>query len=350
MLKERLDKIIEQLDSWQFPAPVEDMPHSDMPGDKVIISDALLPHAQKIFRLLVKMMAEKNDEKYVISIFGGSGSGKSVTTSLLTYYLNNAGIKTYALAGDNYPRRIPMYNDAERLSIFRSEGLKGLLKENAYSKDAQAVLDDLWKKEIDSDPKEAEQYPWLAIYQKYGREGLKGYLGEDKEQDYSQINWILNAFKEGAERKRDQQQLNAPVGRDPADRPLQQFETPGLDRDAVEEDDVEHDPADREEADDDTEQRRADRHASRHGEDNNRDDVGDDQRDDRSDMRLDLAARDQHQQRDNGDGSRDRRQRGIPQRVIDLIPHCSFLPTSLLATPDQSVVGQRVCMPESTSL
>lgn len=200
MLKERLDKIIEQLDSWQFPAPVEDMPHSDMPGDKVIISDALLPHAQKIFRLLVKMMAEKNDEKYVISIFGGSGSGKSVTTSLLTYYLNNAGIKTYALAGDNYPRRIPMYNDAERLSIFRSEGLKGLLKENAYSKDAQAVLDDLWKKEIDSDPKEAEQYPWLAIYQKYGREGLKGYLGEDKEQDYSQINWILNAFKEGDEK------------------------------------------------------------------------------------------------------------------------------------------------------
>ena len=200
MLKERLEKIIEQLDSWQFPAPVEDMPHSDMPGDKVIISDALLPHAQKIFRLLVKMMAEKKDEKYVISIFGGSGSGKSVTTSLLTYYLNNAGIKTYALAGDNYPRRIPMYNDAERLSIFRSEGLKGLLKENAYSKEAQAVLDDLWKKEIDSDPKEAEQYPWLAIYQKYGREGLKGYLGEDKEQDYNQINWILNAFKQGDEK------------------------------------------------------------------------------------------------------------------------------------------------------
>lgn len=200
MLKDRLQGILNELDSWNFPAPVEDMPHGDMPGDKVLISDALIPHAQKIFRLLIKMMAEKGKEKYVISIFGGSGSGKSVSTSLLTYYLNNAGIKTYALSGDNYPRRIPQYNDAERVSIFRSEGLKGLLKENAYSEEAQAVLNDLWKKETDSDPKEAEQYPWLAIYQKYGREGLKGYLGEDKEQDYNQINWVLNAFSEGAEK------------------------------------------------------------------------------------------------------------------------------------------------------
>lgn len=200
MLKDRLQGILNELDSWNFPAPVEDMPHGDMPGDKVLISDALIPHAQKIFRLLIKMMAEKGKEKYVISIFGGSGSGKSVSTSLLTYYLNNAGIKTYALSGDNYPRRIPQYNDAERVSIFRSEGLKGLLKENAYSEEAQAVLNDLWKKETDSDPKEAEQYPWLAIYQKYGREGLKGYLGEDKEQDYNQINWVLNAFSQGAEK------------------------------------------------------------------------------------------------------------------------------------------------------
>lgn len=200
MLKERLEKIQEKLDSWQFPALKEDMPHSDMPGDKVIVSEALLPHAQKIFRLLVKMMAEKGDEKYVISIFGGSGSGKSVTTSLLTYYLNEAGIKTYALAGDNYPRRIPMYNDAERVSVFRSEGLKGMLKENVYSAEAQKVLDDLWKKEIDSDPAEAEKYPWLRIYQVCGREALKGYLGEDKEQDYAQINEILASFKRGDEK------------------------------------------------------------------------------------------------------------------------------------------------------
>lgn len=200
MLKERLETIVNSLDTWQFPAPVENMPHGDMPGDKVLISEALIPHAQTLFRLIVKMMKEKGDDKFVISIFGGSGSGKSVTTSLLTYYLNEAGIKAYALSGDNYPRRIPEYNDAERVSIFRSEGLKGLLKENLYSKENQEVLDDLWKKETDSDPAETEKYPWLAAYQKYGREGLKGYLGTEKEQDFNQINWVLDAFKQGNEK------------------------------------------------------------------------------------------------------------------------------------------------------
>ncbi len=200
MLKERLKTILDQQDSFCFPAPVEDMPHGDMPGDKVIISDALIPHAQTLFKLLVKLMCDKGEEKYVISIFGGSGSGKSVTTSLLTYYFNEAGIKTYAMSGDNYPRRIPEYNDAERISIFRSEGLKGLVKEKLYSVDVQKQLSALWEKETDSDPKETEEYPWLKVYQEYGRKGLKGYLGEEKEQDFDQVNEILASFKRGDEK------------------------------------------------------------------------------------------------------------------------------------------------------
>ncbi|MBR4445100.1 MAG: hypothetical protein IKS37_04320 [Solobacterium sp.] len=199
MLKDRLETILETIDSHSFPAPCDDMPHGDMPGDKVLISDALIPHAQTLFRLLVQKMAAQGRNKYVIAIFGGSGSGKSVTTSLLTYYLNDAGIRTYAMSGDNYPRRIPEYNDAERVSIFRSEGLKGLLKENAYSKENQDILSELWKKETDSDPAEADSYPWLSIYQKYGREGLKGYLGEEKEQDYDQINGVLKEFRDGSD-------------------------------------------------------------------------------------------------------------------------------------------------------
>ena len=200
MLKERLEMILEKQDSLCFPAPVEDMPHGDMPGDKVIISDALIPHAQTLFKLLVKLMCEKGDDKYVISTFGGSGSGKSVTTSLLTYYFNEAGIRTYAMSGDNYPRRIPEYNDAERISIFRSEGLKGLVKENLYSVEVQKQLDALWLKETDSDPKETEEFPWLKVYQEYGRKGLKGYLGEEKEQDFDQVNEILASFKRGDEK------------------------------------------------------------------------------------------------------------------------------------------------------
>jgi hypothetical protein len=57
-----------------------------------------------------------------------------------------------------------------------------------------------------------------------------------------------------------------------------------------------------------------------------RDDVGDDQRNDRSDMRLDLAAGDHQKQRNDRHGRRDRRQRGIAERIIDLIPHVVSFP------------------------
>src|SRR3954467_11672304 len=46
-------------------------------------------------------------------------------------------------------------------------------------------------------------------------------------------------------------------------------------------------------------------------------------------MRLDLAAGNQHQQRHHRNGGRYRRQRRIAERIIDLIPHCRFLPTPL---------------------
>ena len=84
MLQNQLEEVMRNLEAWQFPALAEDMPHGDMPGDRVIISEALVPHAQTLFRLLISKMKELGDEKVIISIFGGSGSGKSVTTSLLT--------------------------------------------------------------------------------------------------------------------------------------------------------------------------------------------------------------------------------------------------------------------------
>ena len=133
-------------------------------------------------------------------------------------------------------------------------------------------------------------------------------------------------LEKGAERKCDQQQLQPAIGGDAADGALQQLELPGLDRDAVEENDVEHDPADREEADHHAEQRCPDRHADGHGVDNNGDDVGDDQRDQRRDVRLHFSAGDQHQQRDHRNGSGDRRQRRVAERIIDLIPHCGSSP------------------------
>ena len=72
---------------------------------------------------------------------------------------------------------------------------------------------------------------------------------------------------------------------------------------------------------DDAEQRGAQRHARRHGEDEDRDEDGDDQRDHRRDVRLHLAGGDQHQQRDDRQRRRERRQDLIGKRIVDLVPH-----------------------------
>ena len=188
------------LNNWQAPELSPDMPHGDMPGDKIKIDDGHIQKATTIFPLLIKELKKENKDKVVVSVFGGSGVGKSEIASLLTYYLQSAGIGAYVLSGDNYPRRIPLYNDAERFSIFRAAGLRGLLKDKLYSNDVQTVLDELWKSETDPDPKQVAAYPWLASYQKAGRSALKGYLGTEKEQDYDEINEIIDAFKKGEEK------------------------------------------------------------------------------------------------------------------------------------------------------
>lgn len=57
----------------------------------------------------------------------------------------------YVLTGDNYPHRIPMRNDEERLNV----------------------------------------------YNESGEDGLRGYLGTPKEIDFDRINKELSEFKEG---------------------------------------------------------------------------------------------------------------------------------------------------------
>ena len=196
MIGEKLERITR----WQAPALAEDMPHGDMPGDKIKIGEEHVYKAAKIFPALLEELKKLKDrDKVVLSVFGGSGLGKSEIASLLAYYLNDSGIRAYVLSGDNYPRRIPLYNDAERLSIFRSEGLKGLVSSGEYAPDVQKTLDGLWKDETDSDPAKVQEYPWLAAYQNAGRAALSEYLGTSKEQDYEQLNAILEAFKEGQE-------------------------------------------------------------------------------------------------------------------------------------------------------
>lgn len=141
-----------------FPEPVDlaALAVGDMPGDKVEINETHLAKARVIFprlwELLDPILAADSHHRAVISVHGGSGVGKSETGALLAHGLRSRGIGTYLLSGDNYPRRIPEQNDAERLRVY-TEG---------------------------------------------GDHALADYLGSPAEIDFDQLNAILAAFHDGA--------------------------------------------------------------------------------------------------------------------------------------------------------
>lgn len=70
--------------------------------------------------------AENPDNRIVVSLFGGSGSGKSTVAECLQHLFFADGISSYVLGGDNYPRRIPKRNDEERERIYKEQGEPGL--------------------------------------------------------------------------------------------------------------------------------------------------------------------------------------------------------------------------------
>ena len=199
MTKAELKAKLESLRSWQAPAVPEVIPQGDMPGDKVQINLMHIAKANTIFPLLLQEMRQLDSDRIVVSVFGGSGVGKSETASLLAWYLNCAGIGAYVMSGDNYPRRIPLYNDAERNRVFRTAGLKGLLADGLYCDEVQQSLNTLWQQELDAEPAKVAEFPWLASYQKAGRAALAGYLGTALEQDFEEINGIIANFRSGAE-------------------------------------------------------------------------------------------------------------------------------------------------------
>lgn len=175
----------------------------DMPGDKVQINDNHVIKATTLFKALLNYEPElygiQSGSKYVFSVYGGSGVGKSEIGSLLAYYFNEMSIGTYILSGDNYPHRIPKNNDAERIRIFREHGIKGMVKEKVYSEKKHKIISELQATDRDSDKALAEKYPWLLLYQSYGEKGLANYLGTQSEIDFNEISMIIKAFKEGDE-------------------------------------------------------------------------------------------------------------------------------------------------------
>ena len=190
-------------DSWKAPDIPQNIGHGDMPGDKIQISEEHIAKAGILFPPLKQMIAncleQSPHSKAVLSVHGGSGVGKSEIASVLAFYLNQMGIGAYILSGDNYPRRIPRDNDLERQRVYRTGGIRGVMAEGMYDAEVAVKLKELWEKETDASPVEAETLPWLKKYQQAGRMALTDYLGTPKEIDFQEINGIIASFKTGAD-------------------------------------------------------------------------------------------------------------------------------------------------------
>lgn len=184
---------------WAVPAVPQDIPHGDMPGDKVCIGETHIKKAAVVFDAIRSSVAQAIAERgrCVISVCGGSGVGKSETASLLSYFLRELGVGSYTLSGDNYPHRIPEDNDAERLRVYRHGGLRGLVGNGVDPSEHREELLQLWESERDADPAVCEAYPWMRAYQKAGRCRLTEYLGSTSEINFDEINDLVARFKQG---------------------------------------------------------------------------------------------------------------------------------------------------------
>ncbi len=170
-----------------------------MPGDKILIDEKHREIAETIYRRLRQEESLQKGDRIVVSVYGGSGVGKSETASLLAYFLNSEGHRTYILSGDNYPRRIPESNDIERLGVFRNAGLSALAAredfQNIFSKELEALKKEMLDILPASDPFIDPE--WLKAYKQEGAQALREYLGTSKEIQFTLLNRVIEKFKTG---------------------------------------------------------------------------------------------------------------------------------------------------------
>lgn len=205
MVRSKIEKVTENELEIQWTKPefieIDGIRTGDMPGDKVQISQSHIEKANVIVPELLKMILPVLNgspyQRVVISVHGGSGVGKSEIGSLLAHYFNLMDIGSYVMSGDNYPHRIPFYNDAERKRIFTNTGLKALVSSGEYTRERYDILVDLQKNDNDANLDMVTEYPWLSTYQRAGRENLADYLGSDSEIDFDEVNRIISDFKNG---------------------------------------------------------------------------------------------------------------------------------------------------------
>ena len=185
-------------DPW-VPIPVvpERIVGGDMPGDVISITVTHVRKAEAVFPFVLHRIRARYDERVVVSCYGGSGAGKSEIASLIAYFAGAEGIPAYVLSGDNYPRRAPAQNDAERLNVYRTAGLAALAGSAGYRTEWCRLVKETWDSFDDAAPELVEAHPYLEAYQRGGREALRRYLGTQQEIDYVLVNAIISAFRSG---------------------------------------------------------------------------------------------------------------------------------------------------------
>lgn len=176
------------------------MTTGDMPGDKVQVNESHIEKANTIFPHLLQELG-RHGERFVVSVYGGSGVGKSEIASVLGSYCRQEGLVPYILSGDNYPHRVPEVNDLERLSVFRNGALNALARDPGFTDTKMNLVHDKWPSMDDIAPRTGSNEPagWMDVYYDAGREALRRYLGTERESDFSMVNDIVSSFKKGAD-------------------------------------------------------------------------------------------------------------------------------------------------------
>ncbi len=191
------------MNTWNPPqVNLSSVKTGDMPGDKIQINQSHIDKATTIFPHLLRELEGRNGRRLVVSVYGGSGVGKSEIGSVLGYYCNQQNHPAYILSGDNYPHRIPKFNDIERLSVFRNAGLNAFARSKQFSNDRMKKLQQKWPDMADINPQTftGEESAWMNAYFNAGREALAAYLGSEREIDFSTVNHIIQLFKSGENR------------------------------------------------------------------------------------------------------------------------------------------------------
>jgi alpha-galactosidase len=104
------------------------------------------------------------------------------------------------MSGDNYPHRIPMYNDAERLHTFRVCGIRGMVDAGVMSAETASAIRELQAADDDANKAHLDTDTWFRSYFEAGAKGLDEYLGTPKETDFEEVDTIMKAFKDGADK------------------------------------------------------------------------------------------------------------------------------------------------------